>query len=94
MPIIDIQITEVKRIKDNITFKAVSGNNVIERTLNFNTVDNWTDFADWLVNQSADYVLVPNKEKSLSITFHTETLTDPETGIETTIRIVDNVIVS
>lgn len=89
MPIIDIQITDVKRVKDNIAFKAVSGNNVIERTLNFNDIDNWTDFADWLINQSTDYVLVPNKEKSLSITFHTET--DSEGNV---IRIVDNVAVS
>ncbi len=94
MPIVNIQISDVKRVKDNVSFIATSGNDVIERTLNINTVDGWQDFAGWLIGQQADYNLMPNKEKSLSITFHTETVIDPETGEEATIRVVDNVIVT
>lgn len=88
MPTIIVNITDVTRVKNNVSFKATSGDAVIERTLNVNTVDNWDDFAQWLLDQQPDYDLLPDKEKSLSITFHTETLE----GV--TRRVLDSVIVS
>jgi len=95
MPTVNIQISDAKRIKNNVTFLAVADNDdAIERTLEFDLVDNWTDFADWLINQQPDYKMLPAKEKSLAITFHTETVIDPESGEEGTIKVIDNVIVT
>lgn len=94
MPVINIQISDVKRDRDNITFQATTGNKVIQRTLNINDVDNWQDFANWLINQQPDFELMPDKEKSLSIEFHTEAIIDPETGTESTTKVVDEVIVT
>lgn len=95
MSTIDIQISNVVRVKDNVTFIAVDDNNrAIKRTLNIDLVDSWDNFADWLINQNPDYEVLPEKEKSLNITFHNEISVDPETGEETTFRVVDNVIVT
>lgn len=90
MPIANIQITQAKQIKNNITFTAQQGNNVITREVDVSEFSTWQQFAQWIINQSPDFVLLPDKLKSLSITFHTET--DPETGATT--RIVDSVIVT
>ncbi len=91
MPTINVQISNVKRKKNNISFTATSNNKVIERTLNIADIDSWPDFAAWLVNQEPDFVLVPDKEKSLSITFHAETF-ETEFG-QTTKNVVDDVTV-
>ncbi len=91
MATVNIQISNVKRKKDNITFTATTNNKVIKRTLNINDIDNWTDFSDWLINQQPDFELLPEKEKQLEITFHTEIVIDPENGEETTIKVVDDV---
>lgn len=94
MPTTTIQISNVKRKKNNVSFSATSGTEVIERILNINDIDNWDDFANWLINQESDFDLLPNKEKSLAITFHTEIVTHPEFGDSTTIKVVDEVIVT
>jgi len=94
MPTVNIQISDVKRIKDNVSFIATSNNKVIERTLDISDVDTWLVFSDWLINQDPDFNLDPDKEKSLDITFHVETGIDPETGNEFTFRVADGVIVS
>lgn len=95
MPTTDIQINNAIQTKNNVTFIAIDeSNGVIKRTLNIDLVDNWNDFASWLINQNPDYEILPEKEKNLSITFHTETEIDPETGEEGTVRIVDNVVVT
>ena len=95
MPTVNIQINDVKRVKNNVLFQAVADNDdAIERTLEFGLVDNWDDFAEWLINQPADYVVLPGKEKSLAITFHTEIVIDPVTGEEVTVKVVDDVIVT
>lgn len=91
MPTIDIEISNIKRVKNNISFTATTGNKVIERTIDFNTVDSWQEFAEWLINQEPDYQLLPDKEKRLSITFHSETVFDPESNTEAQIKVVDNV---
>lgn len=95
MPTINIQISDVKRIKDNVLFQAIADNDdTIERTLEFELINNWNDFAGWLINQESDYTILPAREKNLAITFHMETVIDPETGEESVIKIVDNVIVT
>ncbi len=95
MPTINIQISNVKQKQSIITFIATDENDrVIERVLDRSDINDWTDFANWLINQEPDFELLPDKEKSLSITFHTETVTDPETGSEATIRVVDGVVVT
>lgn len=93
MPTVNIQISNVRCIKNNTSFIAIFNNKAIERTLNINDIDNWQDFASWLINQIPDYELLPNKEKLLNITFHSENVIDPETGIEMTTKVVDNVVV-
>lgn len=73
MPTINVQISNIKRKGNNVHLTITDSlNRVIERTLNRDDINNWNDFATWLVNQSPDYELVPDKEKNLSITFHTE----------------------
>ncbi len=96
MPTINIQISNVKQKQTIITFTATDENNqVIERVLDRTDIDSWTDFSTWLLNQnSPDYELLPDKEKNLSITFHTETVIDPEFGTESTIKVVDDVVVT
>ncbi len=94
MPTITVQISNIKRVKNNISFIATTGSKVIERTLDFSTVDSWQEFAEWLINQEPDYTLLKGKEKSLSITFHNEAFVDPDTKNESTLRIVDNVDVT
>lgn len=91
MPTVNIQISNVKQKQSIIHFTATDTNNrVIERTLDRTDIDNWTEFATWLINQDApDYELLPDKEKSLAITFHTET--DSEGN---TVRVVDDVVVT
>lgn len=91
MPTITIQISNVKQKQSIITFTATDTNNrVIERVLDRSDIDNWTEFAQWLINQDTpDYELLPDKEKSLAITFHTEP--DSEGN---PVRVVDNVVVT
>lgn len=95
MPTINVQISNVKQKQDIITVTATDENNkVITRTLQRTDIDSWDDFANWLVNQTSDYQLLPDKEKQLEITFHTETVIDPISGLESTIKVVDDVIVT
>jgi hypothetical protein len=90
MPTITVQITEVKRVQNNIIFTARQGDNVITREVDVGEFDTWLKFAQWIVNQAPDFVLQPDKQKSVDITFHT--VTNPETGLVT--RVVDSVSAS
>lgn len=95
MPTISVQISNVKQKQNIITVTATDENNkVVTRTLQRTDIDNWTDFANWLVNQTPDYQLLPDKEKQLEITFHAEVSIDPVTGIEVSTNVVDDVIVT
>jgi hypothetical protein len=96
MPTIDIQLSDVRRKQNNVTFVATdtASNKVIERTININEINDWNTFAQWLLEQTADFELLPDKNKQLAITFHTEIFTDPETGEQSTIRVLDSVVVT
>lgn len=99
MPTVNVQIGDIRRKGNNVHLVVtdLSSNKVVERTLNKDDINNWDDFASWLVNQDYDYELLPDKEKSLSITFHTETINvEGPTGeiISVTVRVVDGVIVA
>lgn len=90
MPTTNIQLIEVKQRPNtsNIVFTAQSGNRIITREIDISEFDSWQQFAQWIINQEPEFILQPDKEKSLSIEWHTETLEDD------TIRIVDNVTVT
>ena len=96
MPTIQVDLIEVKERPNtnNVIITAMQGDRIITREIDRSEFDTWEKFADWLINQEPEFILLPDKEKSLGITFHIETVTDPETGIETTIRVVDEVVVT
>lgn len=88
MPTTIIQIVEAKRVKNNITLTAKQGDNVITREIDVSEFDTWQKFAQWVINQAPDFVLLPDKQKTLTITFHNET----QEGV--IVRIVDNVVIT
>lgn len=95
MPTIQVVLSDVKQRKgsNNILFVATANNgNQIVREIDSSQIDTWQSFAEWMLAQESEFVLLPDKEKSLSITFHTETLID-EFGNPYSVRIVDDVIV-
>lgn len=92
MPTVTAQIKNVRRYKDNVQFQAVSGNNIIVREVEASQFSTWEELAAWLINQEFDFALEPDWEKTLTITFHIETVVDPETGLSSQIRVVDSVI--
>jgi len=94
MPTIQVDLTEVKqrRGSNNILFTATDSlNRQIVREIDASNIETWPEFATWLISQEPEFIRLADKEKSLSITFHTETLTDPETGAKSTIRVLDSV---
>jgi len=98
MPTIQVQLSDVKRQRGstNIKFTATDNlNRQVERMIDEAEFEDltWTNFAEWLIQQNVEWELLPDKEKQLEITFHTETVTDPKTGIESTIRVLDGVTV-
>jgi hypothetical protein len=88
MPTIQVDLIEVKQRlgTDNVVFTAKQGDSIITREIDISEFDTWETFADWLINQEPQFVLLPEKEKSLSIEFHTEIIEDE------TVRILDSVI--
>lgn len=93
MPTIQVDLIEVKERPntDNIILTARQENKIITREIDRGAFDTWEIFADWLINQEPELVMLPDKEKSLSIVFHTETVIDPETGQSSIIKVVDSV---
>ena len=91
MPTIQIDLTEVKQRPNtnNVIFTAHQDDRVITREIDLSEFDTWGKFADWIINQEPEFVLLPDKEKSLEIEFHVEI--DPET--EASYRVVDSVTV-
>lgn len=97
MPTIQVQLSDVKRQRGstNIKFTATDNNNrQIERMIDEAEFDDltWTSFAKWLIQQDVEWELLPEKEKSLEIKFHQETIED-EFGNEITVRVLDSVTV-
>lgn len=98
MPTIQVQLSDVKRQRGstNIKFTATDNlNRQIVRMIDEGEFDDltWANFAEWLIQQDVEWELLPEKEKSLEITFHQETNTDPETGQDYTVRVLDGVTV-
>ena len=93
MPTIQVDLIEVKQRfnTNNIVFTAKQDDKIITREINVGEFDTWEIFADWLINQEPEFILLPNKVKSLDITFHLEEIANSEMSITTTIRVVDNV---
>lgn len=91
MPTITVNVTNVRRQpnSDIVEFTATYNDQVIERRIFLSEFGTWDDFANWLVNQTPDFVLELDKEKTLDITFHTETGPEGET-----VRVVDSVVVT
>lgn len=94
MPTIQVDLIEVKEHPgtDNVIFTALQGDRIITREIDRSEFDTWEIFADWLINQGPQFVLLPEKQKSLEISFHFETVVDPEVG-EVTIKVLDSVVV-
>lgn len=96
MPTIEVQLSTVKqrRNSNNVILTATDNlNRQIVREIDISDIDTWAAFAEWLIQQEPEFVILPEKEKSLGITFHTETKIDPETDREYSVRILDNVTV-
>lgn len=95
MPTVQVDLIEVKERAgtDNVIFTAYQGNKVITREIDHSEFDTWETFANWLLSQEPQFVLLPEKEKSLEISFHFETIVDPETGQEITVKVLDSVTV-
>lgn len=93
MPTIQVDLIEVKQRfnTNNVIFTAKQDNKIITREIDIGEFDTWEVFANWIINQEPEFVLLPSKEKSLDITFHFEDVSDPLTGAIATIRVVDNV---
>lgn len=93
MPTVQIEIKEARKRDDNtVSFLAVNGNDIIDRTIDRATIDNLDALAEWIINQNPDYTLLPNKNITLEITFHTESEPD-ENGNMLSYRVVDSVTV-
>jgi hypothetical protein len=95
MPTIQVDLIDVRQKLDtsNVTFTAKLGDDIIVREIDTDDFASWEVFANWLINQKPEFIQLPDKEKSLSIEFHTEVVTDPETGEDATVRVLDNVTV-
>lgn len=98
MPTLQVQLSDVKRQRGstNIKFTATDSNNrQLERMVDEAEFEDltWNNFAKWLIQQDVEWELLPDKEKKLEIIFHAETVTDPETGAEVTVRVLDSVTV-
>ena len=94
MPQVIIDIDRVDRIPGAgriVEIEAVYDNQKIIRTINIDDFANFTEFADWLINQSPDRESQEDWRRRLVIDFHTEEITDPETGAVSTVREVDGV---
>lgn len=97
MPTVTIDVIRVDKLaSDNliVEIEAVQNSNRIVRTIDLDDYSSWSDFASWLINQTPDRTSQDDWRRSLEITFHTETVIDPETGEESTTRVVDEVTVS
>lgn len=94
MPTVQVQLSDVKQRREtnNVLFTATDNQNrQIVREIDATDIDTWTAFAEWMILQDVEFITLPDKEKLLEITFHTETVTDPETGEEVTVRVLDSV---
>lgn len=80
MPTKNIRIELVTETQQNIKVRVIDNALlVVERELNKDILDGtFEDFVQWYINQEPDYKRVPDKEKELQITFHSEI--DPGTG--------------
>lgn len=97
MPTVTIDVVRVDKLpNDNriVEIEAVQNSNKIVRTIDLDDYSSWDEFATWLVNQTPDRTSQDDWRRSLEIDFHTETVIDPETGIESTVRVVDEVAVN
>lgn len=97
MPTVIIDVVKVDKLPGLsrvIEIEAIQGNNSIIRTISLDDFATWEEFATWLVNQTPDRTGQPDWRRSLEVTFHAQTVIDPDTGAESTIRVVDSVTVS
>lgn len=87
MPTIQVDLIEVKQRPktNNVIFTATQADKIITREIDVSEFDTWAKFAEWLINQEPEFIRLPDKEKSLSITFHVD-----EEGF----RVLDSITVS
>jgi len=90
MATITVVLTEVKKRKtdSNIIFTAKRGNDYFTREVGPGEFATWQDFSKWILSQSPEFEVLPDKQKTLTITFHTETIEGQ------TIKIFDSVVVT
>lgn len=90
MPTITIEAkATVNRSNDIVELELSRGNRQVTMTAR----------RDWTLEQLAEEILAqsfpeePDRtfEAALTITFHTEEVTDPETGLVSTVRVLDSV---
>ncbi len=91
MPTFQVDV-KARRDRDIVKLEVSRGEQRLETTLQFEEVNSLEKFANWLLSQTfPGEVDEPTLLGQLSITFHIEEVTDPETGQVTTVRVLDEV---
>lgn len=88
MPQVVIEIKEIVKRGDLVSFVAQYGQKIIKRTLAIDDVKDTENFATWLINQTPDAEGQPLLQRTLTIDYHTE---ETEEG---SYRVVDGVSAS
>lgn len=90
MPDITIDLT----VKDIGGFKqvtAISGDTIIQSTIRGDEITNLNQLAVWFLTQPGQDILPdPNLQRRLSVSYHIETVPDPEGGLTSQNIVIDN----
>ena len=87
-------IVDVSAIRDGELVDLVITRNgeQLTTTLQLTEVNTAEKFAAWLLSQTLEPVQIePDLQRRFTIDFHPETVTDPDTGEEYIVRVVDSV---
>lgn len=91
MPTFQVDV-KARRDGDIVDLEVSRGEQQLETTLQFEEVNSLEKFANWLLSQTfPNEIDEPTLIGQLSITFHTEEVTDPETGQISIVRVLDEV---
>lgn len=92
MPTTSYQISDTVHDRNHTSFKAKQGNLVIETTLEKDTVEDNEKLALWLLAQpDPKKEERPDKDRTLKVKWHWETVKDEETGTDYDIKVLDSV---
>lgn len=91
MPTFQVDV-KARRNGDIVKLGVSRGEQQLETILQFEEVNGEEKFATWLLAQTfPGEVDEPTLQRRFTISFHTEEVTDPETGQVSTVRVLDEV---